>query len=155
MEKEHWKVGICGIYCGDCPSYLAPQIDDIEELEKRAQQMGLTVEEVRCNGCHSEKVMPSCAECRHGFRQCAREHAVTWCFQCHAFPCQRLEDFKEIHVENGISHHQHLIKELYYLRENGMEDWLAKKEREGRCPECRRRLYWHTRTCSDCGTAIR
>jgi hypothetical protein len=151
MEKDAWKlVGICGIYCGSCPSYLAQQENDIAELEKRAAEMNLPVEEVRCDGCHSDRVMPTCVECRHGFRQCAREHGVTWCFECTDFPCQRLEDFKDVHVVDGISHHEHLIEELQYLKEHGMEYWLEKKDREGRCLRCGQRLYWFARICPEC-----
>jgi hypothetical protein len=152
--KNRELVGICGIYCGSCPSYLAQVENDVAELEKRARDMGFTLEEVRCNGCLSDKVMPTCVECRHGFRQCAREHEVTWCFQCADFPCQRLEDFKDVHIVDGISHHEHLIDELYYLREHGIEAWLEKREAESRCPQCGKRLYWCIRTCPDCGTRI-
>jgi hypothetical protein len=39
MKKDDWKlIGICGIYCGDCPSYLANQTNDFGELETRAQR---------------------------------------------------------------------------------------------------------------------
>lgn len=156
MGKDDWKlIGICGIYCGDCPSYLAHRTNDIGELEARAQRMGLPPEEVRCDGCLSDRVAPSCRECPAGFRDCAREHGVRWCFECSDFPCGRLEDFRDIHVENGISHHQHLVDELYYLKENGIEAWLDKKDREGRCPQCGRRVYWCSRVCPDCGREIR
>ena len=51
MEKDDWKlIGICGIYCGDCPSYLAHQTNDIGELEARAQKMGFTIEETEDDG---------------------------------------------------------------------------------------------------------
>ena len=156
MDRDAWKlIGICGIYCGDCPSYLAQQIDDPGELDKRAEEMGLRPEEVRCSGCHSDQVMVTCVECKAGFRDCAREHGVRWCFQCPDFPCRRLEDFKDVHVENGISHHEHLIAELTYLRDKGTEAWLKKKDQEGRCPRCRQRVYWSTRACPACGTQIR
>ena len=153
MEKDAWKlVGICGIYCGTCPSYLAQQENDLAELEKRARERNFTIEEVRCDGCHSDNVMPTCVECRHGFRQCAREHGVTWCFECPDFPCQRLEGFRHVHIENGISHHEHLIEELQYIKDHSQEEWLEKMDREGRCPQCGKRLYWHTRVCPDCHT---
>jgi len=156
MEKEAWKlVGICGIYCGTCPSYLAQQENDIAELEKRAREMNFTIEEVRCDGCHSDNLMPTCVECRHGFRQCAREHGITWCFECPDFPCQRLEDFKHIHIVDGISHHEHLVEELQYIKDHSMEAWLEKMDREGRCPQCGRRLYWFVRDCPDCHTHIK
>jgi hypothetical protein len=156
VEKDDWKlVGICGIYCGTCPSYLAQQQNDIAELEKRARERNFTIEEARCNGCHSDKVMPTCVECKPGFRKCASEHGVTWCFECSAFPCQRLEDFKHVHIENGISHHEHLIEELQYIKDNGMDAWLEKMDREGRCPQCGKLLYWFVRGCPDCHTHIK
>ena len=156
MGPDAWKlVGICGIYCGTCPSYLAYQENDIEQLEKRAQRHGFTIEEVHCNGCFSDKVMPSCVECRPGFHKCAREHKVTWCFECADFPCKRLIDFKDVHIEEGISHHEHLIDELQYMKEHGIESWLEKQEKGGRCPQCGKRLYWFTRVCPKCQTKIR
>jgi hypothetical protein len=156
MEQDAWKLaGICGIYCGTCPGYLAYRENDIEQLEKRAQRHGITIEEAQCNGCFSDKVMPSCVECRLGFRKCAREHKVTWCFECSDFPCQRLKDFSDIHIVDGISHHAHVIDELQYMKEQGIEAWLAKQEKGGRCPQCGKRLYWFTRVCPGCQTQIR
>ena len=83
MKQDAYElVAICGIYCGTCPSYLAWQENDIEQLERRAQRHGISIEEVHCNGCLSDKLFSLCVECRHGFRKCAREHKVTWCFEC-------------------------------------------------------------------------
>jgi hypothetical protein len=156
MEKDDWKlVGICGIYCGTCPSYLASRENDAAELERRSKEMGYTIEELHCDGCHSDKVMPSCIECRPGFRKCASEHGVTWCFECADFPCQRLEDFKNVHIVDGISHHEHLIEELQYIKDRGIESWLEKMGREGRCPRCGKRLYWFVRDCPDCHAFIK
>ncbi|MEJ2738887.1 MAG: DUF3795 domain-containing protein [Dehalococcoidia bacterium] len=41
---------------------------------------------------------------------------ITWCFQCDEFPCTRLEDFLNIHIVNGISHHAHVIDNLQYMK---------------------------------------
>jgi len=156
MEKGGRKlVGICGIYCGTCPSYLAPRENDVAELERRSKELDYTIEELRCDGCHSDKVMPSCVECRPGFRKCASEHGVTRCFECADFPCQRLEDFKHVHIVDGISHHEHLIEELQYIKDNGTDAWLEKMDREGRCPQCGKLLYWFVRDCPDCHTHIK
>jgi len=156
MEKDGQKlVGICGIYCGTCPSYLAPRENDVAELERRSKELGYTIEELRCDGCHSDKVMPSCVECRPGFRKCASEHGVTRCFECADFPCQRLEDFKHVHIVDGISHHEHLIEELQYIKDNGTDAWLEKMDGEGRCPQCGKLLYWFVRDCPDCHTHIK
>jgi hypothetical protein len=143
-------VGICGIYCGTCPMYLAPQYHGIEYLKESSKKTGLPVEEIRCGGCLSDQLYSSCKECRHGFRECANEKHVTWCFQCHDFPCHRLHSFLNIHIVEGISHHAKLIEELQYMREHGIEDWLEKQDRASRCSKCGKVLYWFDRKCPDC-----
>lgn len=157
MEKNLKKelkelVGICGIYCGTCPKYLAPRQGDLEYIRKNAQETGLSPEDIRCDGCLSDRVFPSCRDCRHGFRRCAAQIGVTWCFECSEFPCQRLRDFLPIHVVNGISHHARLIEELQFLKKYGIEKWVEEKEREGRCLQCGKMLYWYERVCSRCQT---
>ncbi|MFC1904926.1 DUF3795 domain-containing protein [Chloroflexota bacterium] len=156
MKQDAYElVAICGIYCGTCPSYLAWQENDVEQLERRAQNHGISIEDVHCNGCRSDKVMLPCIECRFGFRKCAREHKVNWCFECTDFPCQRLRDFRDVHFEYGISHHEHLIEEQQYVKEHGIDSWIAKQEKAGHCPQCEKRLYWFTQTCPNCQTQIR
>jgi len=143
-------VGICGIYCGTCPKYLAPREHDTTYLEETSKESGLPPEEIRCDGCLSANVYPSCRDCRHGFRRCAEEHKVTWCFQCPDFPCPRLRSFLPIHVVNGVSHHAGLVEELEYLRAHGIEKWVRKQDDAGRCPHCRKAVYWYARECPAC-----
>ena len=142
--------GICGLYCGTCPNYLASRKNDSEQLKKISQKTGIPIEEVRCDGCLSDNVFAPCVDCKHGFRRCAEEKEVTWCFQCHDLPCRRLKDFKDVHIVNGISHHAHVIEDLKYVREHGIEKWLVVQEKAGQCPRCGTMLYWHVRECPDC-----
>lgn len=157
MTAEDVKnlVGICGLYCGSCPSYIADQENDIGELKRRAREFDITAEEARCRGCHSDRVMVHCVECRSGFRLCAHEHGVRWCFECADFPCARLRDFRNIHVVDGISHHARVIEDLQYMKEHGVEPWVTEQEKAARCPGCGKRLYWYSRVCHDCQTGIR
>lgn len=157
MMKEEVRnlVGICGLYCGTCPRYLASRENDVEQLEEISEATGVPIEQVRCDGCLSDNVFPTCVECRHGFRRCAAEREVTWCFQCHDFPCQRLRDFLHIHVVNGISHHARAIDDLQFMKEHGVERWVQEQERAGRCPQCGKRLYFFTRECPSCQKQIR
>ena len=148
--KANELIGICGIYCGTCPRYLAPRDNDVEYLKKASQESGFPIEEIRCDGCLSDNVFPACRDCRHGFRRCAGEKKVTWCFQCPEFPCSRLLSFLPIHVVNGVSHHARLIQELEYVKEQGIEKWLEKQDRSGRCPNCGKMLYWYARECPAC-----
>lgn len=153
-DNTHGKgaelVGICGIYCGTCPKYLAPRDGDEEYLQEASRKSGLPVAEIHCDGCLSDNLYPTCRDCSHGFRRCAAEKGVTWCFQCPDFPCARLRDFLPVHVVNGVSHHALLVEELAFLKERGVEAWLQKKDREGRCPACGKTLYWHVRQCPAC-----
>jgi len=143
-------VGICGLYCGTCPNYLASRKNDSEQLEKISQKTDIPVEEVRCDGCLSDNVFAPCVDCKHGFRRCAEEKEVTWCFQCHDFPCRRLKDFKDVHIVNGISHHAHVIEDLKYMSEHGIEKWVEAQEQAGQCPRCGTILYWQIQECPDC-----
>ncbi|MFH0837933.1 MAG: DUF3795 domain-containing protein [Patescibacteria group bacterium] len=156
MEKDVRKlIGICGLYRGTCPSYLAHRKNDVEMLEKMSRERGYSIEELRCDGCLSDKVAPHCVDCRHGFRKCAAEKQVTWCFECTDFPCRRLRDFTNVHVVNGISHHEHIIEEDEYMRDHGIEPWVEKQEAAAKCPGCGETLYWHVRECGNCHSKVR
>jgi len=148
-------VGICGLYCGTCPVYLASREQDPAQLEAMSRDRGIPVEEIRCDGCLSENVYGPCVDCRHGFRRCASEKRVTWCFECEEFPCRRLRDFTDVHIVNGISHHAGVIEALQSMKEHGIEKWLEAQEREACCPTCGKKLYWFVRECPVCRTTVR
>jgi hypothetical protein len=65
-----------------------------------------------------------------------------------------LEDFRDVHVVNGISHHKRVIDDLTYMKENGIGTWVALQDKKSRCPGCGTRLYWFSRACPACGTQI-
>jgi hypothetical protein len=151
-KDKNRLIGICGLYCGTCPCYLAYREKDSEQLKQISRETGIPVEQVRCDGCLSDRVMPHCRECRHGFRQCSRDKQVSWCFQCPDFPCERLKMFTDSHIVNGISHHAHVIDDLRYMQEQGTDLWVQVQEKAGACPQCGKRLYWFTMECPGCHT---
>lgn len=151
QKQDQRLAGICGIYCGNCPAFLAPRQGDEAEMAGLAQANNMAPHEVGCDGCLSDRLMPECQECRHGFRACAKKHAVTWCHECSEFPCQRLEDFREIHQRNGVSHHRQVISELQRMKDMGCKAWLEMKASQCACPSCGRVLYWFERECQSCG----
>ena len=146
--------GICGIFCGTCPHYLAPRLDDRARLEEMARDQGRGVEEEVCQGCLSDRVADSCRDCAAGFRDCAAQKGVTWCFQCGEFPCGRLRDFVPVHVVNGIVHHQRIIENLEFMRERGVEAWVDREDKAGRCPGCGQPVYWSALSCPHCGNGL-
>jgi hypothetical protein len=147
-------VGICGLYCGTCPYFLAYRKNDIKYIERMSQENKCSLDELRCDGCLSDNVAAHCKDCRHGFRTCAAEKKVTWCFECDAFPCQRLKDFRGVHVVNGISHHEHVIDDLQYMKKYGVEAWVKTQDEAARCSECGEVLYWFDHECPDCKQQI-
>jgi len=152
MKKtDNRLVGICGLYCKTCPRYLAYQDQDKEELQKMSQADGVPVEAIRCDGCLSDHVYPTCRDCRHGFRRCAGEKKVTWCFQCPDFPCQRLEDFSKVHMVNGIWHHKRVVQNLQFMKDSRTKEWVRRQEKDESCPNCGKLLYWYALKCPRCG----
>jgi hypothetical protein len=145
--------GVCGLYCGTCPYYLAYRENDINVLKELSKSKGVPIENVRCDGCLFKHRFYS--DCTHRFLRCASEKKVIWCFQCNDFPCQRLKDFLDIHIVNGISHHAHVIEALQYMKKHGIEDWVKNQEKLAPCPKCGKRLYWFVRNCSECGVQVR
>ena len=124
--------GICGLFCKTCPQFAGGT----------------------CAGCLSGHVAETCASCRHGFRDCAREHGVTWCHECGDFPCDRLRKFRDVHVVDGISHHEHILEYVSRQREIGVEAWVKEQEALNACPNCGALTVWCERTCRNCGQAL-
>jgi len=154
-EPSVHRAGICGIYCGNCPNYLAFRIDDEEMIKTLSEDKGFPEDAIRCDGCLSNRVSRHCADCPQGFRACAKDHGVTWCFECEDFPCKRLEDFRNVHITNGISHHALIIDELSDMKALGVGTWVQKKDAESRCPGCDAPNYWFAWNCAVCGRPIR
>ena len=60
-EKE--LAAVCGLYCEACTLYIATK-EDPKRLKALAARFQLTEEEVRCNGCRSDKKGPYCRICK-------------------------------------------------------------------------------------------
>ena len=146
--------GICGIYCGTCPWYLAYRKHDLEQLNKLSETNNIPIEQIRCDGCLSTRTAPDCAKCGHGFRKCAAENNVKWCFQCPQFPCDRLQRYRDVHVVDGVSHHIHVIDNLLYMKKHGVSRWVQEQEKTACCPNCGNQLYWFTHECLICHAQI-
>lgn len=128
MELNVNTVAICGLFCGTCPSY--PH---------------------ECEGCLSDGVlMEDCKSCSNGFRDCANIHNVTRCYECIDFPCEKLDSFKDKHYQNGIGHHKHVIENLDFMKENGIQKWLEKQILENTCSKCGQIIYWYDKNTHKC-----
>lgn len=126
-QPDSRTAAICGLFCGTCPSY--PK---------------------ECEGCLSERTASDCTFCHNGFRDCAKAHGVVRCYECEEFPCQRLETFKGKHYCNGIGHHERVIQDLQYMKENTVEQWVQMQTQVHTCKNCGELIYWHDMQCHSC-----
>lgn len=122
-------VGICGLFCESCPTFVDGE----------------------CHGCLSGHVAERCVGCRPGFRDCAKAHGITHCSECGDFPCDRLLRFRDVHVVDGISHHEHIMDYVRRQSEIGLGAWMKEQEALNACPDCGAMTVWCERKCRVCG----
>lgn len=127
MIPNNETAAICGLFCGTCPCYPAS-----------------------CHGCLSNTLAPHCKTCPQGFRDCAAAYEVTRCFECQAFPCERLHQFSQEHYQNGIGHHEHIISDLTDMKHYGVDTWVSRKTEAATCPHCGQLVYWYDKNTHKC-----
>jgi hypothetical protein len=88
----------CGLECTQCDAYIATQKNDLEALQKMADEareqfkIELTADQSRCTGCLSDEIQIAyCSEC--GVRLCALEKGVENCAYCDDFGCEIISGF--------------------------------------------------------------
>ena len=84
-------MGVCGIYCGACLPYRAYKDNDKKLI--RYLENGLSMEQIRCEGCVSGDVSLTCAQCK--LRDCAKNKCLTFCFECNDMPCSMIVELTE------------------------------------------------------------
>ena len=93
------NIGSCGIDCGNCAAYKATQAGDMEKLAELAVKwggdMGLTAEDMLCDGCTSDRVYKNVPDCT--VYQCAQANGVKACSQCGDLrTCRKFLDGKPV-----------------------------------------------------------
>jgi hypothetical protein len=92
-------IAYCGLYCDECPAYIATQKDDDEERKKIAENWSkefgaeIAPEDINCDGCLSEegRHIGFCAMCE--VRKCGLEREVVNCAYCDEYGCEKLTKF--------------------------------------------------------------
>ena len=76
-------------------SCIYSQTDEDDELRKKtaerwsSKDFPIKPEDINCDGCISETVIPFCEECN--VRKCGLEKGVKNCAYCTEYPCEKLE----------------------------------------------------------------
>ena len=144
----------CGLYCGVCGVYYATRDNNDKFLEKLlgfyqskiAGLESLTIENLKCNGCLSDKTSFFCSAC--AIKDCTREKEFAGCHECDEFPCNLIEQFP-VPVGKKV-----ILRAIPYWREVGTEKWIQDEEVRYICPECGNSVFRGAVKCNRCKTAL-
>ncbi|HMA68734.1 MAG TPA: DUF3795 domain-containing protein [Candidatus Mcinerneyibacterium sp.] len=92
-------ISYCGFNCKRCPIYKATKENNKKKLKKlkinlqKEVNEKLSIEEIKCNGCKSDKVYRFCSRCK--IRTCAIKKGVECCAYCDYKNCSLIEKIKK------------------------------------------------------------
>ena len=124
-------VAPCGMNCAVCSAYLSYLLP-----ERNGKP--------RCAGCRPRGKM-----CAFIKRDCAhlRTGEYTFCFECAAFPCERLGKLDKRYRER---YRTSFIENLREIKARGMAAFLKAERERHRCPGCGGVVCIHDDKCYKC-----
>ena len=133
MQGSIDLIAPCGIYCGLCMKYLE------RELPPGITKSG------PCPGCRVRN--KTCAFLKKGCPYLPKRE-LTFCFDCPEFPCERLTRLDATYRKD---YRHGLIENLEFMKEKGVDAFLARVEGEHRCNTCGHLQSIHNGFCYGCG----
>jgi hypothetical protein len=146
MSEEFNKklAAVCGLFCPACSVFIGTK-EDPARLNVIAQRVQRPVEELRCNGCRSERRCYYCeSNCK--MAKCAAAKGVDFCGACPEYPCKDLRAFQA-----EMPHRIGLWKSQERIREAGYEKWYTEMIEHYSCPTCRTLNSAYDIACRKCG----
>lgn len=139
--------GICGVYCGACPVYLAWADQDIPKLAALAASLGTTTDRLMCTGCRTPAAFCLAGDCE--IKVCARHRGVAFCPDCEDYPCDRIRRARSGHAYGAA-----LSRDAARLHEIGISAWLREEDAHWRCSACGAKVSVGMDVCPKCGNAV-
>ena len=132
--KESFRqelIAPCGMNCRICIGYYGYTMNG----EKRKNT---------CEGCRLRD--KNCAFIK---KQCEKlsKKEVEYCFECMDFPCENLEKLDKRYREK---YDMSMIKNLEFIKENGIDLFLKQQEEKYKCPNCCGVICIHNKICYNC-----
>ncbi len=154
MEIESKFLAHCGLYCGVCGVYYATRDNNTKFLERLLSMYqekipgleGISIEDLKCEGCRSERVGLFCGAC--AIKACNQEHGYDGCHQCDQFPCEHIDKFP-VAVGKKV-----ILRSIPYWREHGTQKWVADEVARYICPDCGNKIFRGAKRCNQCKIAV-
>lgn len=151
MQKKHnhstkfdkKSAAVCGLFCGACTLSIATR-EDPARLNGLAAQFQLSEEEVKCNGCRSDKKWAYCVNCK--MFSCANERGIDFCVECEDYPCSDLKQF-----QSEKPHRIEIFDDLEQIKVMGYEYWFESIRIKYTCPRCLTINSAYDLGCRKCG----
>jgi hypothetical protein len=128
MKYDKTHAAVCGLYCPGCSVFIATQEDPVR-LKFLAKQFGITEEEMKCNGCRSDKRIPFCDTCK--LYPCAEEKGIDFCGECDEYPCDELKEFQSL-----APHRFELWEAQEQIKTKGYQKWMDEMKDYYSCDKC-------------------
>jgi hypothetical protein len=144
----------CGLYCGVCAVRMAT-LDDNPKFKERlvgvyrgkiAGSENLSIEDIHCEGCLSEKPFLYCVRC--DIKDCTRKKNYSGCHECTDFPCPLIESFP-MPVGKRV-----MLRAIPHWRAVGTQQWIKDEEARYLCPHCTHPLFRGAKRCHSCGGVV-
>jgi hypothetical protein len=134
---------VCGLFCPACTIYIATK-EGPQRLKKLAELSNLSVEDMKCYGCRSEKRIPYCEKCK--MAKCTAEKGIDFCGECKEYPCEELEKF-----QSALPHRIELWESQERIKEVGYEKWFEEMVDHYSCRRCNTINSAYDIICRSCG----
>ncbi len=154
MKVEPKFLAPCGLYCGVCGVFYATRDNNdkfLERLlamyqEKISGLEGISIEDLKCEGCLSDRVSLFCRSC--SIKACTQEKGYSGCHECDDFPCDFIDNFP-MPVGKKV-----ILRAIPYRQEHGTKKWVYDEEARYVCPDCGQKVFRGAKRCNKCKITI-
>ena len=144
LQPDKALSAVCGLYCPACKLFIGTR-EEPEQLASLAQQIGKNVDELKCDGCRSDRLCFFCkTQCI--MKPCAAEKGIDFCGECDEYPCDDIKKF-----QSARPHRRELWESQKRIKEEGYEKWFLYMTSHYACPECGVLNSAYNVACRRCG----
>ncbi len=146
------NIANCGLNCNACSFRIACVDKDSRHLQPMPNkyESSKSADITKISPCPGCKLDSDCGDCK--IKDCITEKnnnsdsMLHNCSECTQFPCNLFKDFSD----DGIPHHFEALKNLEYIKANGINDFIEREQAKWTCDKCHKKLSWYLTACPDC-----